>query len=75
MDKELELASKYWDEARELVMDIAKENGYPIEIKEHDDEFLFDLFSDEDHYPTDEEIADAIEDYFFDQIPIDKLVR
>lgn len=61
--KDLERANKFWDEARSRVLRIAEAADLRVEIAEHDDEFLFDLFDCGDHVPTDEEIVEAIEEY------------
>lgn len=63
MNMVLLIANQFWEEARLRVLGVAKYNGLPVIIKEHNDDFLFDLYEGGDYIPTDEEIVEAIEEY------------
>lgn len=60
--EDLEAANKFWEEAKARVERIAAENGLAIELLDHDDEFLFDLYDSGEYVPTDEEVLEAIEE-------------
>lgn len=63
-EKRLVEANKYWDYQKARVERIAEENGIEITLKEHDDEYLYDLFDCGDLELTDEEIlAELKEDW------------
>lgn len=63
LDKDIERANKFWEDARNRVLRVAQAADLQIEIAEHDDEFLFDLFDCGDYVPTDSEIVEAIEEF------------
>ncbi len=58
----LEKASLFWEYARQHVLAVAEIAGLHIELDEHDDQFLYDLYDYGDFTPTDEEIIAAIEE-------------
>ncbi len=58
---DIERANQFWENAQARVLELAKAAGLEISLKEHDDEFLYDLFDDGDYEPTDAEIIAAIE--------------
>ena len=61
-----ERADRFWSEARARVLAIAHAADFDVSLKEHDDEFLFDLFDYGERAPTDEEIIEALEEYGFE---------
>ncbi|MBO6266977.1 MAG: hypothetical protein J6M06_01960 [Synergistaceae bacterium] len=61
-----ERANQFWAEARERVLRIARAADFDVSLKEHDDEFLFELFDYGERVPTDEEIVEALEEYGFE---------
>ena len=60
---ELERANQFWANARERVMIIAEANCFPLELKEHDDPFLYDLYDCGEHVPSGDEIVAAIKEH------------
>lgn len=63
LDRDIERANEFWANARSRVLRIAEAADLRVEIAEHDDEFLFDLFDCGEYVPTDAEIVEAIEEY------------
>lgn len=61
-----ERANQFWAEARERVLRIARAADFNITLRDHDDEFLYDLFDCGSYEPTDEEIIEALEEYAFE---------
>lgn len=59
--KRLKRAEAYWNYQRERVLLIAAQHDIEIEIAEHDDPFLFDLFDGGDADLTDDEIISELE--------------
>ena len=60
---DLERANQFWANARERVMIIAEANCLCLELEEHDDPFLYDLYDGGERIPTGEEITAAIREY------------
>jgi len=52
MDADLEAANRFWDEARSRVLAIAEAHGLRLELADHDDGFLFDLYDDGENVPS-----------------------
>ena len=63
LDRDIERANEFWANARSRVLRTAEAADLRVEIAEHDDEFLFDLFDCGEYVPTDAEIVEAIEEY------------
>ena len=64
--RDLERANDFWAQARARVLAIARAADFNVSLKEHDDEFLFDLFDYGSYDPTDAEIIEALEEYGFE---------
>lgn len=60
---DLEKANQFWSNARKRVLTIAEANCFKLTLKEHDDEFLYDLYDNGEYIPTGEEITTAIREY------------
>lgn len=60
LDQKIAEANAFWDRARAYVLEVAAEIGVRVEIAEHDDGFLFDLFDGGDSVPLREEVIEAI---------------
>lgn len=60
LEAEFHAANVFWQEARERVLRRAHYLCVPLELKEHDDEFLYDLFDNGATIPTDEQIDKAL---------------
>ncbi len=63
MDADLEAANRFWDEARSRVLAIAKAHGLRLELADHDDGFLFDLYDDGENVPSEAEVVEAIQEF------------
>lgn len=46
LDQEIIEANAFWERARAYVLEVASDIGVRVEIADHDDEFLFELFED-----------------------------
>lgn len=60
---DLERANQFWANARERVMIIAEANCLRLELEEHDDPFLYDLYDGGERIPTGQEIVTAIREH------------
>lgn len=63
MDIKLEAANKFWQEARDRVRKIAQREGIQVVIREHDDEFLMDLYDNGTMVPDDNGVVKGILEY------------
>ena len=63
-----EILRRLAEEDRDHVRVIAfsREAGLEVNIEEHDDPFLYDLYEDGDYVPSDDEIIAAVEEYLDD---------
>lgn len=59
---DIEGANVFWDAAKARVERIASAHGLAIELRDHDDEFLYALYDSGEYVPTDEEVLEAIEE-------------
>ncbi|MCC8157280.1 MAG: hypothetical protein LIO54_08395 [Oscillospiraceae bacterium] len=59
-NKKIKEADRYWEKARARVLDMADYMACDIQIEEHDDSWLFDLYQGGNHEPTDEELMNEI---------------
>jgi len=62
----MEAANKFWDNADDRVIRVAYQRGLDITVAECGDlydDFLYELFDYGDYNPTDDEIAEALEEY------------
>lgn len=64
----VEQANQFWAEARARVLAIAKENGLHLELAEHDDEFLYDLYEEGERVPSESEVLEAIREYLSEEV-------
>ena len=58
----LQAASEFWGRARERVERIADESGFTLELEDHDDPFLYELYDYGYYTPTDEEVLEGIKE-------------
>lgn len=61
-------ANRFWAEARERVLKRARLLGVPVTLKEHDDEFLFDLYDNGNTIPTDQKVEESIKELLRDAL-------
>ena len=59
---DFERANKFWEDAKNRVIAVVEAAGLQVEIKDRDDEFLFDLFDNGDYTPTDDEIIESVKE-------------
>lgn len=63
LDADLEAANRFWSEARSRVLAIAEAHGLQLELADHDDGFLFELYDNGEDVPSEAEVVEAIQEF------------